>query len=155
MDIDLRAFFEKLRRIEALHAGATTPGERDAAANAIERMRAHLKSFEAEDPPVEYRFTLADSWSRKLFLAIVRRYGLQPYRLRGQRHTTVMVRVSRAFVDRTLWPEFTELASALREALDRATDDVMAKVFNQRASEAEVRDEPALIGPATPERNGE
>jgi len=50
MDIDLAAFFEKMRRIEALHAGATTPGERDAAANAIERMRARLKAFEAEDP---------------------------------------------------------------------------------------------------------
>ena len=75
MDIDIKAFFEKMRRIEALHAGATTPGERDAAANAIQCMRERLKAIETEDPPVEYKFTLADSWSRKLFLAIARARG--------------------------------------------------------------------------------
>ena len=35
MMLDQKALIEKLRRIEALHAGATTPGERDAAANAM------------------------------------------------------------------------------------------------------------------------
>jgi hypothetical protein len=34
MILEDKALLEKLRRIGALHAGATTPGERDAAANA-------------------------------------------------------------------------------------------------------------------------
>jgi flavin-binding protein dodecin len=155
VNLDLKTLFEKMRRIEALHAGATTPGERDAAANAIKRMRERMKTLETEDPPVEYKFALGDSWSRKLFLAIVRRYGLKPYRHRGQRYTTVMVRVSKRFVDRTLWPEFVELDAALREALDRATDDVIAKVFEQQASEAEVRDGPHLIGAVGADADGD
>jgi hypothetical protein len=147
VNLDLKTLFEKMRRIEALHAGATTPGERDAAANAIGRIRERMKTLETEYPPVEYKFALGDSWSRKLFLALARRYGLKPYRHRGQRYTTVMLRVSKQFVSRTLWPEFVELDTALREALDRATDDVIAKVFEQQASEAEVRDEPRMVGP--------
>jgi hypothetical protein len=136
-----------LRRIEALHAGATTPGERDAAANAIRRIQERLKLAEKEDPPVEYKFTLGDGWSRKLFMSLARRYGLKPFRYRGQRYTTVMVRVPKRFVDGTLWPEFRELDRILRETLDSATDRVLAQVFQQDVAEAEVRDEPVALGP--------
>src|SRR4030095_13505846 len=110
---------------EALHAGATTPGERDAAANALKQIQARLLAIEADDPPVEYKFSMVDIWSRKLFLALARRYGLSPYRYERQRHTTVMLRVSRRFVDETLWPEFTELDEALREGLAKATDSLI------------------------------
>ena len=57
-----------------------------------------------------------------------------------------MVRVPKRFVDDTLWPEFVELDRTLRETLDRATDQVIAGVFQQEASEAEVRDEPKMVG---------
>jgi hypothetical protein len=50
---DEAALIEKLRRIEALHAGATTPGERDAAANARQRILARLAELAAADPSVE------------------------------------------------------------------------------------------------------
>src|SRR5512138_501765 len=106
MILDEKALLEKLRRIEALHAGATTPGERDAAANAMRVIQLRLKLVEQEQPPVEYKFTLGDNWSRKLFMALARRYGLKPYRYRRQRHTTVMLRVPERFVRDTLWPEF-------------------------------------------------
>jgi hypothetical protein len=146
MTFDFNTLLEKLRRIEALHAGATTPGERDAAANAMRHIQERLRLSEGEDPPIEYKFTLADGWSRKLLMALARRYGLRPFRYRGQRYTTVMVKVPKSFVDDTLWPEFVELDSALREALERATDDVVAQVFQQKASDAEVRDEPRRLG---------
>ena len=146
MMLDEKALLEKLRRIEALHAGATTPGERDAAANAMRGIQQRLKLAEQEAPPVEYKFTLGDTWSRKLFVALARRYGLKPFRYRGQRHTTVMVRVPKRFVHDTLWPEFVELDRALRETLDQATDQVIAGVFQQETSEAEVRDEPKMVG---------
>lgn len=148
MILDEKALYEKLQRIEALHAGATTPGERDAAANAIRRIRERLERAEKQDPPVEYKFTLADGWSRKLFMALARRYGLKPFRYRGQRYTTMMVRVSKEFVDATLWPEFVELDRVLRETIDRATERVLGQVFQQDVGEAEVRDEPAALGPA-------
>jgi hypothetical protein len=97
---------EKLRKIEALFAGAGTAGERDAAEAALQRVRARLDELERKDLPVEMQFPLGDQWSRKLFLALCRRYGLKPYRLYRQRVTTVMLKVPRAFVDQVLWPEF-------------------------------------------------
>ena len=118
-------------------------------------IQARLKLVEKEQPPVEYKFTLADHWSRKLFMALARRYGLRPYRYRRQRHTTVMVRVPKGFVDDTLWPEFVELDRALRDALERATDQVLGQVFEQETSEAEVRDEQRLVGPIGGGSDGE
>jgi hypothetical protein len=147
MIIDEKALLEKLRRIEALHAGATTPGERDAAANAMRAIQLRLELVEKEQPPVEYQFTMGDHWSRKLFTALVRRYGLKPYRYRRQRYTTVMVRVPQRFVDDTLWPEFVELDRVLRETLERATDEVIRQVFEQETNEAEVREDRKLVGP--------
>lgn len=147
MILDEKALLEKLRRIEALHAGATTPGERDAAAGAIRRIQERLRRTEKEDPPLEYKFTLGDDWSRKLFSALARRYGLQPFRYRRQRYTTVMLKVPKRFVDETLWPEYRDLDRVLRETLDRATDGVLAQVFQQDVAEAEVRDEPGALGP--------
>ena len=51
---------EKLRKIEALYAGAGTPGERDAAEAALERLRARLAKQQASEPPVEVQFSLGD-----------------------------------------------------------------------------------------------
>jgi len=149
MILDEKALLEKLRRIEALHAGATTPGERDAAANAIRHIQQRLALAEKEAPPVEYKFTLADHWSRKLFMALARRYGLKPFRYRRQRYTTVMLRVPKRFVDETLWPEYSELNAALRQTLEQATDQVLKVVFEQEATEAEEREEPRAVGQLT------
>lgn len=154
MILDDKALIEKLRRIEALHAGATTPGERDAAANAMHAIQLRLKLAEREQPAIEFKFTMGDHWSRRLFMALARRYGLKPYRYRGQRHTTVMLRVPRRFVDDTLWPEFVELDSVLRETLERATEQVLKTVFEQETSEAEVRDDQKQVGPMDPDRQG-
>ncbi len=99
--MDEAKLLQKLRDLEALFAGATTAGERVAAGSARERIVARLHETERADPPVEYRFTVRDMWSKRLLLALLRRYGLAPYRYRGQRHTTVMVRVSKRFVSET------------------------------------------------------
>ena len=50
---DEQRLIEKLQRIEALFAGAATPGEREAAAAARERIRARLRDQQQSDPPVE------------------------------------------------------------------------------------------------------
>ena len=69
---------EKLRKIEALFAGASTAGERIAAEAALERVRARLAELGRRDPPIEMQFSMPDRWSRHLFLALCRRYGLAP-----------------------------------------------------------------------------
>jgi hypothetical protein len=50
---DESKLLEKLRRIEALHAGAATAGERDAAAEARRRIQARLLGLRDADPPEE------------------------------------------------------------------------------------------------------
>lgn len=132
---------EKLRKIEALFAGAGTSGERLAAEAALERVRARLTELGAQDPPVELQISLADQWSRRLFLALCRRYGLAPYRYHRQRHTTVMIRAPRGFVDQVLWPEFSELNRALQAYLHEVTLRVIREDVYADASEAqEVRE---------------
>lgn len=129
---------EKLRKIERLHAGATTPGERDAAADAMMRIQKRLAEAQQIERAVEFRFTLTDEWSKKLFLALLRRYGLKPYRYARQRHTTVMVRVPPSFVDRTLWPEFQDLSRSLGQYLSEVTDRVIRESIHRDTGEQEV-----------------
>jgi hypothetical protein len=142
--MDEAKLIDKLARIEALFAGATTAGERDAAAAARERILERLRSLQGQDPPVEYRFTMTDTWARRLFVALLRRYDLAPYRYAGQRYTTVMVQVSKRFVDETLWPEFEQLSDVLRDHLDDVTSRVISQVFNADVSEVEVKTQSLL-----------
>jgi hypothetical protein len=127
---------EKLRKIEALFAGAGTAGERLAAEAALQRVRARLAALERSDPVIEMQFSMSDEWSRRLFLALCRRYGLKPYRYRRQRLTTVVVQVPRGFVDQVLWPEFTELNAALTLYLNEVTLRVIREEVYADASEA-------------------
>jgi len=143
--MDERSLIETLQKIEALHAGATTAGERAAAANARDRILARLAASAVTDPPVEYRFALPDPWERQMFLALARRYGLVPYQLHGQHRQTVMLRVPKRFVDDTLWPEFTALASALTAHLAQVTNRVIHEAIHADSSEAEERKAPRAL----------
>ena len=136
---------EKLQRIEALFAGAATPGERDAAAQARERIRSRLQSQQQTDPPVEYSFKLRDQWSNRLMIALLRRYGLRPYRYPRQRYTTIMARVPKRFVNETLWPEFVELNRTLTSYLADVTQRVIAHGIAADASDVEIRPQPAEL----------
>jgi hypothetical protein len=129
---------EKLRKIERLYAGAATPGEKEAAAEAMARIRQRLGEVEKVEKPIEYRFTLTDGWSKKLFLALLRRYELRPYRYARQRRNTVMVRVPRSFVNETLWPEFLELSEVLKTYLEEVTNRVIAQAIHEDAGEEEI-----------------
>lgn len=129
---------EKLRKIERLYAGAATPGEKEAAADAMRRIQQRLKKTEKAERPTEYKFTLVDGWSKKLFVALLRRYDLRPYRYARQRRNTVMVRVPKSFVDDTLWPEFLELSEVLQQYLEDITRRVIAEGIHADASEEDV-----------------
>lgn len=129
---------EKLRKIERLYAGAATPGEKEAAAEAMSRIRQRLDATARVERSIEYRFTLTDGWSKQLFLALLRRYDLRPYRYARQRRNTVMVRVPRSFVNETLWPEFLELSEVLKTYLEEVTHRVIAQAIHADGGEVEV-----------------
>jgi hypothetical protein len=130
---------EKLRKISALFQGATTIGELGAAAAAIERVKKALGAMAKTEQPQEFQFTLPDRWQRRLFSALCRRYGLEPYRYKRQRYTTVMVRVPKSFVDKTLWPEYQQLKAALDEHLNDATERIIREEVYRDAGEAPER----------------
>ena len=136
---------EKLRKIAALFEGATTAGERDAAAAALNRVRAALRAAEQTERPIQMSFRLPDRWSRRLFLALCRRYGLRPYRYPRQRYSTVVLRAPRSFIDKTLWPEYMEISQALDGYLNEATERIIREEVFGDADEAEEK-------PAAPSR---
>ena len=130
---------ERLRKISALFEEATTIGERNAAAAAIERVKQVLRTKLNTEQPLEYQFTLPDRWQRHLFSALCRRYDLEPYRYKRQRYTTVMVRVPQSFVDGTLWPEYEELRAALDDYLNKATERIIREEVFRDTGEASER----------------
>jgi hypothetical protein len=141
-DAELRA---KLRKIEALFAGAATAGERSAAAAALGRIRERLEAAQREERPVEIKFTFPDHWARRLFVALCRRYELHPYRYKRQRYTTVMLRAPDSFVQSILWPEFRQLHEALNEYLNTATERIIREEVHRDTTEAEEVDEPPRL----------
>ncbi len=143
---ELDQLIDKLRKLEALHEGAASDGERAAAANAIDRIRQRLHSTQKIDPPVEYTFSMTNVWSRQLFTALLRRYGLTPYRYYRQRHTTVMVRVPKTFVDQTLWPEFCAIDDLLKNFLTDVTTKIIQEHVFGDTTDVEVRQGGPPIG---------
>lgn len=94
-------------------------------------------------------FTLADGWSKRLFLSLLRRYELKPYRYRSQRRTTVMVRVPKGFVDKTLWPHFQRANEELRRHLDEVAERVIGAAMEAGAGGEEVREQEQQLLPLT------
>ena len=137
---------DKLRKIEALFAGAATAGERAGAGAAAERIRDRLRNAERSERPIEMRFSLSDLWSRQLFIALARRYGLRPYRYRRQRRTTIMLAVPQGFLDQILWPEFVQINEALTEYLAEITEKIIRDEVYGETGEAEEVDEPPKLG---------
>lgn len=130
---------QKLRKIAALFEGATTAGERNAAAAAIARVRQALAAITQTERTSEVQFTLPDRWQRRLFTALCRRYGLEPFRYKRQRYTTVVLRVPRSFLDTTLWPEYLQLKEALDVYLNEATERIIREEVYRDDEEAQER----------------
>src|ERR1700682_6381200 len=101
------------------------------------RVRERLAELGRQDPSIEMQFSMPDQWSRHLFLALCRRYGMRPYRYYRQRRNTVMVRAPKRFLDQVLWPEFSELDQALQAYLHQVTLRVIREEVYADASEAQ------------------
>lgn len=136
---------ERLRKVEALLAGATSDGERGAAEAAVRRIRERLQISVRADPPVELQFTMPDPWSVQLFVALCRRYGFRPYRYKRQRRTTVMVRApKRAFGD-VVWRQFTDLHTDLQIYLEETTSKLIREALETDTSDIDEVAEPQAL----------
>ena len=137
---------EKLRKIEALFAGAATQGERGAAGAAAERIRDRLGLAAGKEKEIEMKFSISDIWSRQLFVALCRRYGLRPFRYRRMHRQSIIIRAPKSFVEQVLWPEFEELSAALTAYLSEITEKVIREEVHGETGEADEVDEPRRIG---------
>jgi len=129
---------EKLRRIETLFSRASSDGERVAAEEAARRLQHRLESVRASEL-LEFKFSLPDAWAKALFIAILRRRGVTPYRYPGQRRNTVMARAPKHLIHQELWPEFQELHKTLHSYLSDVTKRVIGTAIHGDVSEPEVR----------------
>ncbi len=135
----------KLRKIEALFAGGATEGERLAAGAAAERIRYRLDQAAGKEEEIEAKFSISDIWSRQLFVALCRRYGLRPFRYRRMHRQSIIVSAPKSFVEQVLWPEFEELNAALTAYLSEITDKVIREeVHIETGDAAEVEEAPLI-----------
>ena len=133
------SLIDRLRKIEALFARPGSPGEKEAARSALDRIKSRLRELQGTEPLVEYQFSLHDPWSRWLFIALVRRYGIKPYRRSGQRRSTVLIEVAPTFLNEVLQPEFAELNATLRAHLEAITKRVIAEAIHGNQADPEER----------------
>lgn len=143
---DEQALREKLRKIEALFAGAATPGEKVAAGAAAERIREKLGRSAKQEAGIELKFSISDPWSRHLFVALCRRYSLRPFRYKRMHRQSLIVKGPASFIETVLWPEFTELSDALTAYLAEITDKLIREEVHGVAGEADEVDEPVRLG---------
>jgi hypothetical protein len=143
------SLLEKLRKIEALHAGTTVDGEKEAARRAAERIRARLAELRGRETDTVMHYRLPDPWKRMLFLALCRRYGLKPYRDGGRRYSTVQLRAPETIQKQTLWPEYLALAKELEAHLKELTERVIREAIDEDVSEASEGTPKALPGPSS------
>lgn len=133
---------EKLIKIKALFAGASSEGERQAAQAAMDRLKGRIDGAGGGEPVaearVEYRFSFNNSWSLRLFLALCRSKGLSPYRYTRMRRTSVCVKISARELNENLWPEYLEMNKVLVEYLGEVADQIIADCINRDRSDADV-----------------
>ena len=137
---------EKLRKIESLFAGAATEGEKVAAGAAADRIRDRLGQVAGEEKAIDVKFSISDTWSRQLFVALCRRYGLRPFRYRRMHRQTIIIKAPKSFVEQVLWPEFEELDAALVAYLSEITERVIREEVHGETGDADEVDEPPRIG---------
>ncbi|MFN3347383.1 hypothetical protein [Pseudorhodoplanes sp.] len=136
---------DKLRKIEALFAGAATPGEKAAAGAAAERIRLRLGQAAGKEKSIEMKFSIPDVWSRQLFIALCRRYGLRPYRHPRMHRQSIMLKGPKSFMEQVLWPEFQESNAALLAYLSEITEKVIREEVHRETGDAEEIDDPQKV----------
>jgi hypothetical protein len=97
--------------IERKYAGR--PGNEGITDQPKEQITARLQESASAPDVEEFQCNMKHEWETFIFHALLKRYGIKPYRYRKQRKTTILVRVSKAAMNGLLWPIFTDVAAEL------------------------------------------
>ena len=117
-----------------------------AAGAAAERIRDRLSQAAGKEKEIEVKFSISDVWSRQLFVAFCRRYGLRPFRYRRMHRQTIIIMAPKSFVEQILWPEFEELSPALTSYLSEITERVIREEVHRETGDADEVNDPRRIG---------
>ncbi len=99
----------KLLAVEARLAPPVIDDEAEAAPDPRTRILQRREAIERTDPPIEHHFQIKEPHQRRVFTALLRRYGLVPYRYPRQSERDVMVQLSMAFESQLLAPIHAEM----------------------------------------------
>ena len=130
---------EKLAKLEALFRSAGTAGEAKAAGAALDRL-----SKRKREQPAEQGLTFNNPWSVRLFVALCRKNGIEPYRYPRQRRTTVMLRADPTVLNETVLPRFNELEQELFDYVDGLTDHLIKDGMGSDGDDTTMEAPPAL-----------
>lgn len=135
--MDPRLFAADLRAVEQHYAPA------DGAS--AEAYAHQLESWRQRDGEREEVCSTGDATGGWLFLRLCARYGLQPYRRRRQKPTTVTVRAPQGFVTKVLWPQFQAMLQVFATARAEVDKEILASWLGAEEASAtlsiEERDE--------------
>jgi hypothetical protein len=91
------------------------------------------------------KFTMPDSWSTRLFIALCRRYGFSPFRYARQRGTTIMVKAPRRLFEEVVWRQFNDVHADLWAYLEQTTERLIRETIHADAADAETAPEPVAL----------
>ena len=129
---------DRLAKIKALFEGATSDGERDAAAAAMHRINLKMAQALGRSSTEEMRFSIPNPWSMRLFLALCRSKGMKPYRYARMRRQSVCVKIDQAVLDHELWPEFVQMDQVLSQYLGELANHIISECINPDRADADL-----------------
>lgn len=121
---DDTSLLDLFQAIEGKHGG--TPGSNADQAWALLTRRAN--ELAGGSDVQEFHCTMQNDWDAALFHALLKRYGIKPYRYRKQRKSTVLVRVSKCFMDDHLWPIFNGVRAELHKRFMQLTTALLPSI---------------------------
>lgn len=114
---DEQALIDSFRSIELKHSGLGAAN----ADRAEARIRGRFQDSVLAPDIQEFQFNLKHDWQTFVFHALLKRYGIRPYRYRKQRKSTILIRVSKQIMDDLLWPIFNDVAGGFAARINQMT----------------------------------
>ena len=133
--MDDAAALDRMRTVEARVLGLPVNADLAAVDAGVERLRAQLAETRSHERDEVFTTSIPDPCARAVFLALCRRYGLNPHRHARQRRATVVVAAPPSFYEGVLWPEFLALSDVLYESFLSLTTRALREVLAVRGDE--------------------
>jgi hypothetical protein len=126
---------DRMRTLEARFLALPDGADLTAVRAGVERLRAQLAETRSRERDEVFTTSIPDPCARAVFLALCRRYGLNPHRHARQRRATVVVAAPPSFYEGVLWPEFQALSDVLYESFLSLTTRTLHEVLAVRGDE--------------------